>query len=186
MARHRGIALDLEGFRALDQERRKLITAVEQLKRAGDKNFERLWQLPLFDEYFEDMKSETADMRNSCNDSYGGTIIAKLVLPHAEGKAVRPLTAVADGEFQPVDRWILSRLADLAARVLPKVTRRLVGFAFVCYLVAYIDRVNVGFVSTILQAELGIGNSGCAALIYEVVWTRLVTLQMETRKNTAA
>ncbi len=33
MARNRGIALDLEGFRALDQERRALITKKEQLQR---------------------------------------------------------------------------------------------------------------------------------------------------------
>jgi ACS family tartrate transporter-like MFS transporter len=46
----------------------------------------------------------------------------------------------------------------IEARVLPRVTRRLVGFAFICYVVAYIDRVNVGFVSTILQRELGLSN----------------------------
>ena len=35
---------------------------------------EPLWQLPLWDEYFEDLKSATADMMNSANDSNGGTI----------------------------------------------------------------------------------------------------------------
>jgi len=47
---------------------------------------------------------------------------------------------------------------EIAARVLPRVTRRLVSFAFICYVIAYIDRVNVGFVSTILQRELGLSN----------------------------
>lgn len=47
---------------------------------------------------------------------------------------------------------------DIASRVLPRVTRRLVSFAFICYVVAYIDRVNVGFVSAILQKELGLSN----------------------------
>jgi ACS family tartrate transporter-like MFS transporter len=46
----------------------------------------------------------------------------------------------------------------IEARVLPRVTRRLVSFAFICYVIAYIDRVNVGFVSTILQRELGLSN----------------------------
>ncbi len=46
----------------------------------------------------------------------------------------------------------------IEARVLPLVTRRLVSFAFICYVIAYIDRVNVGFVSTILQRELGLSN----------------------------
>jgi seryl-tRNA synthetase len=37
MARHRGIQLDLDGFRALDRERRELITAAERLKAARNK-----------------------------------------------------------------------------------------------------------------------------------------------------
>jgi ACS family tartrate transporter-like MFS transporter len=48
--------------------------------------------------------------------------------------------------------------SEIAQRVLPRVTRRLVCFAFICYVVAYIDRVNVGFVSTILQRELALSN----------------------------
>jgi ACS family tartrate transporter-like MFS transporter len=56
---------------------------------------------------------------------------------------------------------VASAAADdpgLERRALSKVTRRLVGFAFLAYLVAYIDRVNVGFVSSILQRELGLSN----------------------------
>ena len=45
MARHRGITLDLDGFRALDQERRKLITAVEQLKAARNKASDEIARL---------------------------------------------------------------------------------------------------------------------------------------------
>lgn len=35
---------------------------------------EALWELPLWDEYFEDIKSPYADMMNSANNSNGGTI----------------------------------------------------------------------------------------------------------------
>ena len=41
-------------------------------------------------------------------------------------------------------------------RVVRRVTRRIVPFAFVCYVVAYIDRVNVGFAATELQRDLGL------------------------------
>jgi leucyl aminopeptidase len=41
---------------------------------AGSANHERMWQLPMWDEYFEDLKSDTADMKNSANDGSGGTI----------------------------------------------------------------------------------------------------------------
>jgi len=41
-------------------------------------------------------------------------------------------------------------------RVLRQVQRRIVPFAFICYVVAYIDRVNIGFASTQLQRDLGL------------------------------
>ena len=42
MARHRGVKLDLEGFRALDRERRELITAAERLKAERNKASEEI------------------------------------------------------------------------------------------------------------------------------------------------
>lgn len=53
---------------------------IDSLRRAGDTSGERVWQLPLFDEYFEDLKSDYADMKNSANDSYGGTIRGAIFL----------------------------------------------------------------------------------------------------------
>src|SRR5512132_2611118 len=45
---------------------------------------------------------------------------------------------------------------DRHREVISKVTRRLIPFAFICYVVAYIDRVNVGFAATVLQRDLGL------------------------------
>jgi len=42
------------------------------------------------------------------------------------------------------------------ALVLSRVTRRLIPFAFICYVVAYIDRVNIGFAARELQHDLGL------------------------------
>src|SRR4051794_24526300 len=44
-------------------------------------------------------------------------------------------------------------------RVIARVTRRLIPFAFLCYVVAYIDRVNVGFAASVMQRDLGFSNS---------------------------
>jgi D-galactonate transporter len=41
-------------------------------------------------------------------------------------------------------------------RVLARVGRRFIPLAFICYVVAYLDRVNVGFVTTELQHDLGL------------------------------
>ena len=46
----------------------------KQIMTASENAQEALWELPMWDEFFEDMKSNYADMMNSCNDSYGGTI----------------------------------------------------------------------------------------------------------------
>ncbi len=44
-------------------------------------------------------------------------------------------------------------------RVLRRVRRRLVPFAFICYVVAYIDRVNVSFAASALQRDLGLSST---------------------------
>jgi MFS transporter, ACS family, tartrate transporter len=46
--------------------------------------------------------------------------------------------------------------SDIRDGAIARVTRRLVPFAFLCYVVAYIDRVNVGFAARDLQRDLGI------------------------------
>jgi ACS family tartrate transporter-like MFS transporter len=43
--------------------------------------------------------------------------------------------------------------------ILARVVRRLIPFAFVCYVVAYIDRVNIGFASQELQRDLGLSDA---------------------------
>ena len=53
-------------------------------------------------------------------------------------------------------------------RVLGRVRRRFIPLAFICYVIAYIDRVNVGFVATDLQRELGLDSTtyGLAAGLF--------------------
>src|SRR5687767_8726624 len=43
--------------------------------------------------------------------------------------------------------------------VIRRVTRRLIPFAFICYVVAYIDRVNIGFAARELQTDLGLSQT---------------------------
>jgi MFS transporter, ACS family, tartrate transporter len=49
--------------------------------------------------------------------------------------------------------------SNRAASVLRRVRRRLLPFAFLCYVVAYIDRVNVGFAARELQRDLGLSSA---------------------------
>lgn len=51
----------------------------EQVRKAGLKAGERVWEMPLWDEYFEQLKSDVADMRN-IGGRGGGMITAALFL----------------------------------------------------------------------------------------------------------
>jgi MFS transporter, ACS family, tartrate transporter len=63
-------------------------------------------------------------------------------------------------------------MADLEHRTMAKVTRRLVPFLIICYFVAYLDRVNVGFAGLTMRNDLGLSASafGFASGIFFVAY----------------
>jgi len=58
---------------------------VDRLIAAGKETGEPLWQLPLVDDYEEELRSPVADMKN-IGGGYGGTITAALFLRRFVGK----------------------------------------------------------------------------------------------------
>ena len=52
---------------------------IDNLIKAGDKGGERFWQLPMYKEYFDSLKSDVADMKNSGSRG-GGASAAALFL----------------------------------------------------------------------------------------------------------
>lgn len=57
---------------------------LERLKRAGERTYERVWELPLYEEYGELIKSDVADVKNS-GGRPAGAITAALFLKHFIG-----------------------------------------------------------------------------------------------------
>jgi leucyl aminopeptidase len=57
---------------------------VQKLVNAGERSFERLWELPLWEEFEELIKSPIADIKNS-GGKHGGTITAAAFLRHFVG-----------------------------------------------------------------------------------------------------
>ena len=55
--------------------------------------------------------------------------------------------------------WASSRPADVATATLRKVTLRLIPFLFVLYIVAWLDRVNVGFAALQMNSDLGFSSA---------------------------
>lgn len=56
------------------------LPVTEQLIAVGERNGERLWQMPLMDEYESELASSYADMRNVGSSPYAGAIIAALFI----------------------------------------------------------------------------------------------------------
>ncbi|MCX6136967.1 MAG: leucyl aminopeptidase [Ignavibacteriales bacterium] len=52
---------------------------MDAIKRAGERTYERVWQMPMFDEYEKLVKSEIADVKN-VGGRWGGTITAAFFL----------------------------------------------------------------------------------------------------------
>ncbi len=52
-----------------------------------------------------------------------------------------------------------SDLHSIERETIGRVVRRLIPFIFICYVVAYVDRVNIGFVRQELQRDLGLSAS---------------------------
>jgi leucyl aminopeptidase len=57
---------------------------MEDLRAAGQRCFERLWELPLWEEFEELLRSPIADIKNT-GGKYGGTITAAAFLKHFVG-----------------------------------------------------------------------------------------------------
>src|SRR5581483_7923100 len=60
--------------------------------------------------------------------------------------------------MQAVQQAVPVAPADGAA-VVSRVIRRIIPFIFCCYVVAYVDRVNIGFAARDLQRDLGLSDT---------------------------
>jgi D-galactonate transporter len=66
----------------------------------------------------------------------------------------------------------LAASSDLESRTMRKITRRIVPFLMLCYFIAYLDRVNVGFAGATMRHDLGLSASafGGAAGIFFIAY----------------
>ncbi len=69
----------------------------KRLERAAETTSERLWRLPLWDEYLEQIKSDSADVKNTGGRSGGAITAAKFLEKFAEGMAWAHLDIAGTG-----------------------------------------------------------------------------------------
>ena len=79
-----------------------------QLKAAGEKSGERVWEMPLWDEYFEQLKSDCADMRN-IGGRGGGMITAAIFLSKFVGNAPWVHLDIASTDWSASERAYISK-----------------------------------------------------------------------------
>lgn len=82
----------------------------DQLYEAGEETFERLWQLPLYAEYRDNLKSDIADIKNIGGRS-GGSIIAAIFLKEFVGNLPWAHLDIASSAFLSESRRYQPKLA---------------------------------------------------------------------------
>src|SRR3981189_2104702 len=149
MAKKRGITLDLEGFRALDKERRELITANEQRKAQRNKASDEIARLKKekqnADALIAEMKQVSESIKQSdervaeLDATQRDLLLTIPNLPHssvpvgaspADNVEVRGWGAPQKFDFQPKPHWEVGEGADILD--LPAATR-ITGARFAVY-----------------------------------------------------
>jgi len=91
---------------------------IGELKIAGEQSGERAWQLPLWEEYYEQIKSDVADMKNT-GGRPGGTITAAAFLSKFAGDATWAHLDIASTDWSDKERaYIPKGATGVGARLL--------------------------------------------------------------------
>ena len=91
---------------------------VQELKDAGEESGERAWQLPLWEDYYDSIKSDVADVKNT-GGRPGGTITAAAFLSKFIGKAVWAHLDIASTDWSDNEKAYISKGATgVGARLL--------------------------------------------------------------------
>src|SRR5207249_4237010 len=91
---------------------------IQELKQAGEESGERAWQLPLWDDYYDLIKSDVADVKNT-GGRPGGTITAAAFLSKFIGKAVWAHLDIASTDWSDREKaYIPKGATGVGARLL--------------------------------------------------------------------
>ncbi len=98
-------------------------TLIERLLQAGQTTHERLWQLPLWREYADEMKSDVADLKNT-GGRPGGTLTAAGFLSHFAGDMPWAHLDIAGTAWASKDRPYIPRgSVGVGVRLLTQLAR---------------------------------------------------------------
>src|SRR5215212_1275127 len=70
----------------------------------------------------------------------------------------------------------ISYTAGEVASIYKKITWRLIAFLFICYMMSYLDRINVGFAQLQMKQDLGFGDAvyglGAGIFLLDIFYLR--------------
>ncbi len=81
---------------------------IQELKDAGEESGERAWQLPLWEDYYDSIKSDVADVKNT-GGRPGGTITAAAFLSKFIGKSVWAHLDIASTDWSDSEKAYISK-----------------------------------------------------------------------------
>ena len=93
---------------------------IDQLIVAGEATHERLWQLPLFDDYDDSIKSDIADVKN-IGDGTAGAIIGGAFLKHfVDGYAWAHIDIGGASDYQKGSAYLPKSASGYGVRLLTR------------------------------------------------------------------
>ena len=100
---------------------------IDEVKRSGDMAGERLWQLPTYDEYKEQYRSDVADMRNT-GGRPAGSITGALIIGEFAGDAAWAHVDIAGTSFSnKTSGYVVKGGTGVMVRTLAKLAEVLAG-----------------------------------------------------------
>jgi leucyl aminopeptidase len=91
---------------------------VDQLKLAADEAGEKVWQLPLFDEYREQIKSEIADIKNTGGRKAGSATAAWFLAEFVDTTPWAHLDIAGVDTYEHEKGWIVKGASGIPVRTL--------------------------------------------------------------------
>ena len=96
------------------------------IKDAGDDTYERVWELPMFDEYKEQIKSDVADIKNTGGRNAGTITAAQFLSYFTEGTKWAHLDIACTSISDSNDKYLTKGATGVGVYLLEKTIEKLI------------------------------------------------------------
>lgn len=101
-------------------------TLIKAIKEAGEETYERVWTLPMFDEYKDSVKSQIADIKNTGGRLGGAMVAAQFISYFTEGAKWAHIDIASTSYFDKPKGYIPQGATGVGVMLLTKTVEKLI------------------------------------------------------------